>query len=197
MSKRLIPVVSVMVVWLGLIHPAVYADGICGRMTPEQASKSVDVVFRGKVIAANQEAWRINRIRFERRRPFIHLTDDDDRYQTTFEVMEVWKGDITARTNVIHSLLSADSSYSFRRGEKYIVYASWYDGELYTSACYRNNLLSAAGEDLAAFGAGKPPLPNPSTLANSIGKLIAVFLLLALLGWAAWHARRKYGVQKS
>ena len=111
--------------------------------------------------------------------------------------VEVWKGDITARTNVIHSLLSADSSYSFRRGEKYIVYASWYDGELYTSACYRNNLLSAAGEDLAAFGAGKPPLPNPSTLANSIGKLIAVFLLLALLGWAAWHARRKYGVQKS
>jgi hypothetical protein len=52
------------------------------------------------------------------------------------------------------------------------------------------------GQDLAAFGAGKPPAPNQSPRVNYIGGVIAV-LMPSLLGWTAWQARRKYGVQKS
>jgi hypothetical protein len=195
MSKRLILILVLMIVWLGLNQSTTLA--CCPLpMTPNEYLKMVDVVFAGKVIAANQEAWRINHIRLTRYRPFILLTEDDDRYQTTFEVTRVWKGDVTARTHVIHSVLST-VGYSFRRGNEYIVYARWFSGELHTGQCYRNNLLSAAGEDLSTFGAGKPPIPNPSSLGDLSRRLTAISLLLGLFGWAIWQARRKYGVQKS
>src|SRR5262245_66192130 len=144
MPKHLIPIFSLMIVWLGLSRSAAFANGFCGPMTPDEALKMVDVVFTGKVIAANQEAWRINQMRFERHPPFIHLTEDLDRYRTTFAVAKLYKGDITARTSVIHSLHTEDDSYSFGRGEEYIVYARWVEGELRTSDCYRNNPLRVA-----------------------------------------------------
>jgi hypothetical protein len=191
MPVRPLPIFSLVIVWLGL-NSVAHANGFCGSMTPEQSAKLVDVVFAGKVIAANQEAWRINRISFERHPPFIHLTEDSDRYQTTFEVTTVWKGSVTARTYVLHTLLTADDSYSFRHRQDYIVYARWVEGELRTSQCYRNNPLSAAKDDLLAFGSGKPPIPNPSSIPGIVQKLIFVFLLLLMLGWLAWKAWRKY-----
>ncbi|MGH9832217.1 MAG: hypothetical protein ACREBD_35320 [Blastocatellia bacterium] len=199
MPKRLTLNFSLMVVWLGLSQSAALAFVPCLKPTLNEAFQMADVVFAGKVVAANQEAWRINRIRFERRSPFIHLTEDRDRYRTTFEVMMVWKGDVTASASVIHptSLCCGCGGYSFRQGEEYIVYASWGDGELRTHSCYRNNPLSAAGEDLSAFGAGKPPSPNPPSLADLPRRLTVLFSFLALLGWAFWGLRRKYGVQKS
>lgn len=195
MPKRLTLIFSLMIVWLGLHHSAALA--CCPPpMAPNEGLKMADVVFAGKVIAANQEAWRINRIRLTRYRPFILLTEDVDRYRTTFEVTKVWKGDVTARTHVIHSVLSS-VGYGFRRGNEYIVYARRLGGELHTSQCYRNNPLSAASEDLAAFGAGKPPALNPPSLADLPLRLTALSLFLALFGLAAWELRRRYGVQKS
>src|SRR5262249_40569578 len=109
----------------------------------------------------------------------------------------VWKGDVTARTRVIHGLNSGSCGYSFKQGEEYLVYAKLFKGELITVQCWVNDKLSDAGMDLAALGAGKPPAPNPSQqTAYSVG-LIVVLIMLTLLGWAAWQARRHYGVQKS
>jgi hypothetical protein len=194
MSKRLVAISSLIVVWLGP-HSMARANGFCGQMTPEQSANQVDVVFAGKVIAANEEAWRINRIRLERHPPFLHLTEDFDRARTTFEVTTVWKGSVNIRTSVIHNLLTADDSYSFRKGGEYIVYAKLAEGELHTSDCFRTNPLSAAKEDLTAFGPGKPPAPNPSSRIDLTRKLIVVFLLLLALGLVAWMARRRFGVR--
>src|SRR5262249_45893853 len=113
---------------------------------------------------------------------------------TTFEVTTVWKGNIFAKTSVVSG---APCGYYFRHGEEYIVYATWFEGKLATGQCTRNNELRDAGEDLAAFGSGSAPAPNPSSAPNHIGKLIAVFLLLSVLGLAGWQARRKYGIQKT
>jgi hypothetical protein len=87
--------------------------------------------------------------------------------------------------------------YDFRQGEEYIVYAKWFEGKLHTGGCSRTNELRNASADLAAFGAGKPPWPNPSLAANYLRAMIAVLLVFSLLGWATWWAYRKYGVQRS
>jgi hypothetical protein len=195
MPKHLIPILVLIIVWLGFNQSTTLA--CCPPpMAPNENLEMADVVFAGKVITANQEAWRINRIRLVLNRPFILLTEDIDRYRTTFEVTKVWKGDVTARTHILHSVLSS-VGYSFRQGNEYIVYASRFGGELQTDQCFRNNPLSAAGEDLLALGAGKPPAPNPSSLSDLTRRLAVLSLLLGLFGWAIWQARRKYGVQKS
>lgn len=195
MRKHLISILSLMIVWFGLNQSAALAYESCIPPAPSEALQMADVVFAGKVVAANQEAWRVNHVRFAWRAPFIHLTKDYDRYRTTFEVTTVWKGDVTARTSVIHKIAICGGNYSFRQGEEYIVYASRFEGELHNAWCHRNNPLSASGEDLLAFGVGKPPTPNPPSLADLTSRLAVLFLFLTLLGWATWGLRRKYGVR--
>jgi hypothetical protein len=196
MLKRLIPIVGLIAILVGsnqlVAHACFY--GCIRVMTPNDGLQSADVVFAGRAIAANQKAWRISHIEFERRPPFLHL-EALDRRRTVFEVTTVWKGDIFAKISVTQDGTCA--GYPFNQGEEYIVYANWIGGELRTNMCLRNNKLSDACEDLAAFGAGKPPAPNPSLVADYIRAMIAALLLLSLLGWAAWYGRRKYGVQKS
>lgn len=195
MPRRIIPILSLMVVWFCLNQSAVLACLCWDKLTPSENLNVADVVFAGRVIASNKEDWIISRFNLDRRPPFIHLAEDGDWYRSTFEVTKVWKGDVTARTSVIHPV-SGCVSYSFQQSEEYIVYAKRVKGELHTAGGYRNNLLSEAGEDLSSLGAGKFPAPNPSLLADLPFKLTVLFSLLALLGWAALQARRKYGLQK-
>jgi hypothetical protein len=195
MPKRLHPILGLMVVCLGLNQSAALAYESCIPPAPSEALQMADVVFAGKAIEANQQAWRISHVKFAWRPPFLHLTEDHDRYRSTFEVTMVWKGEVAARTTIIHSIASCGASYSFRQGEEFIVYAKWFEGELYNAWCHRNNPLSAASEDLSAFGAGKPPVPIPSSLADLTRRLTILFLFLALLGWAIQRLRRKYGVR--
>lgn len=197
MRKRLLPFLSLMVFWIGLNQAAALANPCWGRMTPNEESKIADMVFAGKVIVANQQVWWGERIRVSRYPPFIHLPNGNVWHRSTFEVTKVWKGDITARTSIIHSIAFPDVSYSFRQGEEYIVYAKKFDRWFYTTGCFRNNLLSAAGEDLLAFGAGKPPIPNPSLLGDLIQRLVVLFLFLGLIGWAFWSLWLRYGGHKS
>ena len=197
MPKRLVPIFGLMAVWLGLNRSAALAYESCIPPAPIEALQMADVVFAGKAVEANQQAWRISHIKFDWRPPFIHLDEDRDRYRSTFEVTMVWKGEVTARTSIIHSIAGCGASYSFRKGEEYIVYANGFEGELYNAWCHRNNPLIAAREDLLAFGVGKPPIPHPSSLADIARRLSVLFLFLALLGWAIQGLRRKYGDQKS
>jgi hypothetical protein len=196
MPKRLVPIFGLMAVWLGLNQSAALAYESCIPPAPIEALQMADIVFAGKAIEANQQTWR-SHIKFDWRPPFIHLDEDRDRYRSTFEVAMVWKGEVTARTSIIHSIASCGASYSFRKGEEYIVYAKWFEGELYNAWCHRNNPLVAAREDLLAFGVGKPPISHPSSLADLARRLIVLFLILALLGWVTRGLRRKYGDQKS
>jgi hypothetical protein len=197
MPKGLIPIFCLIAIWIGLNQSVALACSCIGARTPNEELQRVDVVFAGRAIGASQKAWRINHIEFDRRLPFLHLTEEWDRNRTVFEVTTVWKGDIFAKTSVIHGLMGNFCGYAFKQGEEYIVYAQWIEGELNTNLCLRNNKLSDAGEDLAAFGAGRPPAPNPSSAPIYIGKLMVVFLLVSVFVWAGRQARRKYGAHES
>src|SRR5215475_8937693 len=182
MSRRLISILSLTFVWLATNQVTALASTCWVRQAPCEESQMADAIFAGRVIVANQQDWR-ERIGLNRYPPFIHLYDLGDRYFSTFEVTRVWKGDVTASTYVIHPITHPDVGYSFRQGEQYIVYARKFNGSFYTIACYRNNLLSAAGEDLLAFGAGKLPIPNPSARRELTLRLTILCLFLALIGW--------------
>lgn len=197
MFKRAIKIFGLISIWIGLGQSAAFACSCARLASPNEYLQISDVVFAGKVIDENKVGWWSSWIRFKRHPPFIERTEAFYQSRTVFEVTAVWKGDVFAKTSVIHGLIGASCGYVFDQGEEYIVYAYRVEGELHTHRCLRNNKLSDASEDLAAFGAGKTPASNPSSVANYIGKLIAVFLLLSVLSLAGWQARRKYGVQKS
>jgi len=195
MSKRVAKNFGLIAVWIGLSQSAALACScVCSHsLSANDNLRLADVVFAGKVIAESK-VERPSWFKFKWSPPFIQRTEAFYQSRTVFEVTTVWKGDIFAKTSVVHEPCC---EYGFRPGEEYIVYAGRFKWGLRTQRCWRNNNLSAAGEDLAAFGAGKPPAPNPSPQGAYIGMLIAILMLLSLLGWAALQARRKYGVQKS
>lgn len=194
MRKSVAKMLGLIAVWIGLSQSSAVACECTDKGTPNEFLQAADVVFAGKAIGENQIGRWISRIGFDRRPPFIHFTEDFSRSRMTFEVATVWKGDIPAKTSVVHG---GWCGIHFVQGEEYIVYATWFKGELATGTCGRKYELRDAGEDLAALGSGKPPTPNPSSMAAYVGRLIAVLMLLSAAGWAVWRARRNYGVQKS
>jgi hypothetical protein len=194
MSKRMAKNFGLIAVWIGLSQSAALACTCEGPASPDGRLLSADVVFAGKVIAEGKVGWWPSWINFKWSPPFIERNDAFYQWRTVFEVTTVWKGDIFAKTSVVSG---RPCGFRFSPGEEYIVYAGRFEGGLRTGACRGNAHLSRAGEDLAAFGAGNPPAPNPSPHGAYIGRLITVLTLLSLLGWAALLARRKYGVQKS
>jgi hypothetical protein len=194
MSKRLAKFCILIIAWIGLNHSAALACA-CPRLpSPNEDLRRADVVFAGRAIAEGKAGWWADWIRFKWSPPFVQRTDAYYQSRTVFEVTTVWKGDVSVKTALI---IESICGYYFRPGEEYIVYANRYNKGLGTYPCRRINKLSAAGEDLAAFGAGRPPTPNPSLAANYITALIVVFMLLSALGLSLWQARRKYGAQIS
>jgi len=194
MRKRVAKMLGLIAVWIGLSQSSAVACECTDIGTPNELLQAADVVFAGKAIGENQIGRWTSRIGFDRRPPFIHFTEGLIRSRMTFEVATVWKGDIPAKTSVVHG---GYCGIHFVQGGEYIVYAKWFKGELATGTCGRKYELRDAGEDLAAFGSGKPPAPNPSSQAAYIGRLFVVLMLVSTLGWAVWQARRKYGVQRS
>jgi len=188
-SKRLTKIFVLFTAWIGLGQSAALACS-CFTPPPNDELRIADVVFAGKAIAENKVGWWPSWISFKRDPPFIERAEDVNQDRTTFEVTTVWKGKIFAKTSVVSG---GPCGYGFRHGEEYIVYATWFEEKLVTHACMRNNELRDAGEDLAAFGSGRAPEPNPPLAHNYIGKLITIFLLLSVLGLAGWQAWRKYG----
>ncbi|HEY0075399.1 MAG TPA: hypothetical protein VGB77_14970 [Abditibacteriaceae bacterium] len=103
---------------------------------PEQALKSADAVFAGKVISLTSSG----------------------RFSGTysFQVNESWKG---ASLNILFIRTGrggGDCGYGFEIGQEYLVYAYGKSG-LSTHTCSRTKPLSDAGQDLAVLGPGTPP----------------------------------------
>ena len=84
-----------------------------------------------------------------------------DEETVRFDVIRVWKGDVTQRQVVDATAFGEDCTYQFEEGEGYIVYASWRSRHgtsgYGASQCGRTALLSKARVDLLALGAGEAP----------------------------------------
>jgi hypothetical protein len=114
---------------------------------PEEALEQAAVVFAGRVVQA-------------RRAPAGGAVNTADLLPYTFEVSEVWKGQVNSTFTIGSPMSSASCGYEFVLEEEYIVYAYEAEGVLQTGLCTRTAPLASAEEDLAALGEGEAPLPG-------------------------------------
>ncbi len=147
---------------------------------PQESLEQATAVFAGRV--TNIE------------KPFIS-TSSLDPITATFDVSQVWKGDITQTVAIRTAQDSASCGYPFELGQEYIVYA-WADpdhpGELNTGLCSRTNLLFQAQEDVQALGQSlQPAVDEPEN--NSILRisLMGVIVLAVALGIHEYRRKRE------
>lgn len=106
------------------------------------------------------------------------MTDYLCGYYVTFQVYEVWKGDIAEETTVITSDNSASCGFNFEQGKEYIIYA---DGdELSVSLCSRTRLLSL--EDTELLGESSRPLKSINSFPWT-GLFLAMIVVGGLIYW--------------
>ena len=96
---------------------------------PEDAYLDADVVFSGEV---------------------INIVLDDSGYYlaVTFQLVHLWKGEVSNNTIIFTDAESSMCGYDFQINHEYLVYAYSYDWGLYTNNCTRTNLIENALEDL-------------------------------------------------
>jgi hypothetical protein len=131
---------------------------------PAEALASATAVFSGRVTAVSGAVD----------------SGGSDPVQATFAVTRVWKGADQPTVVVATPASSASCGVAFAQGQEYLVYASDVEGRLQTVACSRTAPIAAAGEDLAALGAGSAPSPvdeagPPTTLPATGGDTLHTF----------------------
>lgn len=145
MIVRLLLIAAVSLLYLGLDGPerTAFACSCVPPRPPAEDLEISDAVFRGTVIAIDQNALRYNNA-------------------VVFDVDRSWKG-ISNYQNVVTVITGrggGDCGYHFEWSKEYVVYASASDdGSLDTGICSGTKPVEYASEDLAVFGAGIIPSP--------------------------------------
>ena len=99
---------------------------------PKVALKQAGAVFEGKVLG-------------------IAATPETHRVTARFEVLRVWKGELTARTEVTTIDVGSMCGFAFTVGDSYLVYADGEATALSTGTCSRTKASAGAKEDFADF----------------------------------------------
>lgn len=159
-----------------------YACQCWDTQAPPDALASADAVFAGRVLEIAATAVGPN-------------PDPAAPLRTTFQVNQVWKGAVAPTLSVVSNPAGPTCGYDFTQGRIYIVYAGTVNGEPYTSACYRTNLLADAQADIAALGAGQM-VTNPASASLWEQWLIpagaaGLLLMLAIVGAGVVVFRKK------
>jgi hypothetical protein len=82
----------------------------------------------------------------------------------TFEVLRVWKGEVSAEVQIYSASQSATCGRAFEAGLPYLVYAyEMPGGVLGDGLCSRTRPIANAAEDLELLGAGHAPLQAATT----------------------------------
>ncbi|HEX8681188.1 MAG TPA: hypothetical protein VF707_02670 [Ardenticatenaceae bacterium] len=114
---------------------------------PEEALEQAAVVFAGQLVEAEAA-------------PAGGMVSTADLIPYTFEVSQVWKGEVHSTITIGSAMSSASCGYEFAVGEEYIVYGFEGEGVLQTGLCTRTAPLASAEEDLTALGEGEIPSPG-------------------------------------
>lgn len=140
--------------------------------SPEQQVKDSlarkTAIFAGTVTAVKQPPWRI-------------FMSSADQVEVTFEVSQVWKGNVERKTVVSTASSGSSCGYeSFDVGTSYIVSAYGEAGSLETGMCEMTMPLASASAQLAALGDGYEPLQRPAG-ASSFNTSLSLTITIAAL----------------
>lgn len=191
------------VLGVSLLRPAVAHACSCvipGEPDAERARSAA--VFSGTVVAVDARERRAPWLQFSRTFPFVHWGQaapinpeliDWTPTRVTFEVAQVWKGNITQQQTIFTGTGGGDCGYGFDQGQEYIVYAYEAGEKLATGICGRTQALGLAQADLAALGVGRPPADNALTEENAASSVAIVGLgaLVVLIVGIVWLSVRR------
>lgn len=105
---------------------------------------------------------------FEARVDSVQTSDGAGMVRYELAVQRVFKGELTASTSIVTRTSSAACGRSFVLGKRYLIYAHRNsEGDLSDTLCSRTRQLGTADEDLAALGAGAPPVTPAATETES------------------------------
>ncbi len=140
-----VPIVLIAIVAVLLSPRDALACSCVGDVPLCQSFWQADAVFAGEVLSFEKTdpkqlfSRRIARIRVER----------------------VWRGEVTGVVEVSTGAGGGDCGYSFRKGEKYVIYANkGAEAKLSTNICTPTKLLSKASADLEYFKGIENPSPG-------------------------------------
>ena len=109
------------------------------RLVVKIALRESDTVFSGQVIQITPKT----------------VSNWEKEAQVRFKVAESWKGKVGEEATVTTSVGCCGCGYSFKVGERYLVYAYRADDGLVTDACTRTATSAQAKRDLKILAKGK------------------------------------------
>lgn len=152
MKKQIVFLLAMTLV--GLQSDAIAASRCFKPVSVSDELKRSTAVFSGMAIAEEYRPINSEQMPKESKRLVIR-----------FAVEHWWKGfndaEVVLDTSVVRhpdGITSfMDEDFTFRIGEKYLVYAYFFEGHLRTDGCRRTKKLAEAEEDLRKLGQGKSP----------------------------------------
>lgn len=132
-ARRLFPLLALLIVTVPARLDACTCVGDIPRC---ESFWAADVVFEGEVTAVEQLPVSTGAGGFPGTK------------RVQFTVTRVWRGQQTDSVQVMTGSGGGDCGYGFRKGRKYLVYASEQDGRLWTNICSPTKPLDRAAKDL-------------------------------------------------
>jgi hypothetical protein len=127
-------------------------------------ASACECVDAGPNLTAKEWLAKLDGVAFTGRVLDVSLVDEPTegnptavRREVTFEVEEVWKGDVHAEIKVRTGWGGGDCGITFVKGEKYFVEATPWMGHLSTGVCDKTAKYASADKLLRELGRGKKP----------------------------------------
>lgn len=139
---RYLVVVMAVVGWLTVTSLAVQACSCFQVGTPCESYGTASAVFVGTAVSVRT----VERPKTENEDPWY------DRRVFKFSVEQSYLGVDGTEVEIFTGMGGGDCGYSFKIGERYLVYAHGYQNRLSTSICARTRPFASATEDLAFLG---------------------------------------------
>ncbi|WP_171056068.1 hypothetical protein [Paenibacillus sinopodophylli] len=142
------------------------------RGTIQDTMNKSDAVFEGTAVSVKPSAaaW---------------LRSNGTSVKTSFQVSEVWKGHVAPKIEVLTAGSEDSCGYTFKEGERYLVYARATGAALEVNLCSGTLLRSDADSHIAQLGSGSLP-PQPLSAEEQEGesfpRSLVIFILIVVLG---------------
>jgi hypothetical protein len=147
----------VFIMFISFAPNSVYACSCAMSPSVQEELQRKTAVFSGKVVKLSGSG-----------KGFIRSSADP--VAVTFEVDQVWKGEVKPKLIVNTAMSSASCGYEFQMNTDYLVYAnSDGNGKQTTIICDRTKPIADSTEDLAVLGVGEKPVSQSYLLPETGG----------------------------